>query len=72
MMKILIAAALVVGSGAASAASTNEQSASKGRAAADGSRTYCVSAELPNTRMAKKVCKTEKEWAAQGLEFGRR
>lgn len=68
MTKILIAAAaMVIGSGAASAAATGGQPASNGKPVV-----YCFQVEGTGSRIVRTVCQTEKQWNHEAVEIVRK
>ena len=72
MMKILMtAAALVIGTSAALAGPTSAQPTSKAKGVSGPTTTYCVKADLPATRIVRKICKTEQEWYTSGVDIDR-
>ncbi len=71
MKLLIIAAALAVSSGAATAAATNAQP-SKGKAAATRSLAYCYDVERTGSYIVRRVCQTEKDWNAEGIQVPRK
>ena len=68
-MKILIAtAALLIGSSAASTASTNDQSSSRGKGNAARSTIYCFDVERTGSLLVTRVCQTRGEWQREGVK----
>ena len=66
MMKIVIAAAILISSAAASAAS-NGQAISKSNGAAAPKTLYCFKVERNGSYIVSKICETESQWDAEGV-----
>jgi len=69
-MKTLMIAALLVGSSAGVAATGKSDMASKGKTAR--STLYCLAVEGTGSRLATRVCMTEDQWRAEGVQVTRK
>lgn len=62
----IVAAALLAASAAAPLQAATGQAAQHGAQRAEPARRICVRVELPATRVPRRICRTEAEWARSG------